>query len=327
MPLSYFSAAQVHAALGYALLAQALREAFREGCTAPLRHVHDVTGAGDRLLLMPAWRPGKDLGVKLATVFPRNRERGAATVSALYVLLDGATGHPRALIDGEALTLRRTAAASALASSYLSRADSATLLVIGTGALAPHMARAHCAMRPIAKLLLWGRSAERAQALAAQLRGEGLPAQALADLASGLAHADIVSCATTATEPIVRGALLRRGTHVDLVGGFTPQMREGDDELIARAGIFVDSYAGALSEAGDLVQPLARGIISRERVRAELAELVSGAHPGRQGQEEITLFKSVGTALEDLCAARLVLELAPVQAQSECAAKRERTSP
>ena len=310
MQLPFFSAEQVHAALGYKLLAEALREAFREGCVAPLRHVHNVTGAGDRLLLMPAWRPGKDLGVKLVTVFPRNRERGAATVSALYVLLDGATGHPRALIDGEALTLRRTAAASALASTYLSREDSATLLVIGTGALAPHMARAHCALRPIAKLLLWGRSPEQAQALAAKLRDEGLPAQALADLAQGLARADIVSCATTATAPVVRGGLLRPGTHVDLVGGFTPQMREADDDLIACAEIFVDTYAGALKEAGDLVQALASGVLMRERVRAELAELVAGAHPGRQGREEITLFKSVGTALEDLCAARLVLERA-----------------
>jgi ornithine cyclodeaminase len=311
MQLPFISAAQVHAALGYKFLAEALREAFREGCTVPLRHVHDVTGGGDRLLLMPAWRPGKDLGVKLATVFPRNRARGAATVSSLYVLLDGATGHPRALIDGEALTLRRTAAASALASTYLSREDSASLLVIGTGALAPHMARAHCALRPIAKLMLWGRTPERAQALAAQLQGEGLPAQAIADLRSGLADAGIVSCATTATEPVVRGALVHPGTHVDLVGAFTPQMREGDDELIARAEIFVDSYAGALSEAGDLVQALESGVLSRERVRADLAELVAGTHPGRRHRDEITLFKSVGTALEDLCAARLVVERTP----------------
>ena len=308
MQLPFYSADQVHAALAYAPLAEALRAAFERGCTVPLRHVHDVTGEGDRLLLMPAWRPGEDLGVKLVTVFPRNRERGVATVSALYVLLDGATGHPRALIDGEALTLRRTAAASALAAAYLARKDSATLLVIGTGALAPHMARAHCSLRSIAKLLVWGRNPAQAQALAAQLQDEGLPAQALADLERGLAEADIVSCATTATEPIVRGALLRPGTHVDLVGGFTPQMREGDDDLIARAEIFVDSYAGALKEAGDLVQPLAKGVLARERVRAELAELIGGAHPGRGSASEITLFKSVGTALEDLCAACMVLE-------------------
>jgi ornithine cyclodeaminase/alanine dehydrogenase-like protein (mu-crystallin family) len=317
MQLPFFSAAQVHAALGYTLLAEALRDAFREGCSVPLRHVHEVNGEGDRLLLMPAWRPGKDLGVKLVTVFPRNRERGAATVSALYVLLDGASGQPRALIDGEALTLRRTAAASALAATYLARPDSARLLVIGTGALAPHMARAHCALRPIATLMLWGRNPQRAEALAAQLRGEGLPARALADLPSALANADIVSCATSATEPVVRGALLRPGTHVDLVGGFTPQMREGDDALIARAEIFVDSYAGALGEAGDLLQPLASGVLVRARVRAELSELAAGAHPGRRSRDEITLFKSVGTALEDLCAARLVVAHAAAQVRAE----------
>ena len=313
MQLPFLSAGEVHAALDYKALAGALREAFREGCTVPLRHVHDVTGKGDRLLLMPAWRPGEALGVKLVTVFPRNRARGVATVSALYVLLDGESGHPRALIDGEALTLRRTAAASALASTYLSRKESATLLVLGTGALAPHLARAHCALRPMEKLLLWGRNPERARALAAQLRDDGLPAQAQADLAQGLAQADIVTCATTATEPVVRGALLRPGTHVDLVGGFTREMREGDDDLIMRAQIFVDSYAGALKEAGDLVQPLASGVLVRERVLAELAELVAGTHPGRRTAHEITLFKSVGTALEDLCAARLVLARSPAQ--------------
>jgi len=313
MQLPFLSAAEVHAALDYRLLAEALRAAFRAGCVAPLRHVHDVTGEGDRLLLMPAWRPGEDLGVKLVTVFPRNRGHGVATVSALYVLLDGATGHPRALIDGEALTLRRTAAASALASTFLARENSAVLLVIGTGALAPHMARAHCALRPISKLLLWGRHPARARALAAQLHGEGLPARALADLPEALAQADIVCCATTATEPVVRGELVRSGTHVDLVGGFTRDMRESDDALIARAEIFVDTYAGALQEAGDLVQPLASGVLARARVCAELAELVAGTHPGRRSADEITLFKSVGTALEDLCAARLVLECAPVQ--------------
>lgn len=307
MQVPYFSADEVHAALDYAALAEALREAFLQDWTVPLRHVHDVTGRGDRLLLMPAWRAGEALGVKLATVFPRNRERGVATVSALYVLLDGATGHLLALLDGEALTLRRTAAASVLAARYLAREDSATLLVVGTGALAPHMARAYCALRPIRSLLLWGRRAERAQESAAKLGREGLPACAIDDLGAALAQADIVCCATTATEPVVRGALVRPGTHVDLVGGFAPKMREVDDDLLARAEIFVDTYAGALKEAGDLVQPLASGALQRERIVAELAQLASGAHPGRRRAGEITVFKSVGTALEDLCAARLVL--------------------
>ena len=289
------------------MLVAALRDAFRVGANSPVRSSYPVTAAGDRLLLMPAWA-GDSLGVKIVTVFPANRARGLASVSALYLLLDGATGHPLALIDGEALTLRRTAAASALAATYLARQNSKRLLVVGTGALAPYMAAAHCAVRPIERVLVWGRSVERARATAARLAADGLPAEACADLAAGLAAADIVTCATTAREPVVRGALVRPGTHVDLVGAFTVEMRESDDELVQRAEVFVDTFAGALKEAGDLVQPIAAGAIAREHVRAELADLVSGRHPGRQTGEAVTLFKSVGTALEDLCAARLVYE-------------------
>jgi ornithine cyclodeaminase len=221
-----------------------------------------------------------------------------------------ASGCPVALIDGEAVTLRRTAAASALAATYLARADSKTLLVVGTGALAPYMAAAHCALRAIERVLVWGRSAEHAAATAARLATDGPPAEICTDLAAGLAVSDIVTCATTAREPIVRGSLVRPGTHVDLVGAFTPEMRESDDALVERAEVFVDTFAGALKEAGDLVQPIAAGAIAREHVRAELADLVTGRHPGRGSAEAVTLFKSVGTALEDLCAARLVHERA-----------------
>ena len=295
----------VHAALDWRSLVDALRAAFAAGATAPVRASHEVTAAGDRLLLMPAW-DGAGLGVKIVTVFPRNRERGLASVAALYLLMDGATGHPVALIDGEALTLRRTAASSALASSYLSRTDATTLVVVGAGALAPYMAQAHCAVRPIERVLVWGRHADRAERTAAQLASIGLPARAIARLEDGLAAADIVTCATTAREPVVRGAQLRPGTHIDLVGAFTREMREGDDDLVARAEVFVDTRAGALKEAGDLVQPIERGVFARENVRAELSDLARGDHPGRRSADEVTLFKSVGTALEDLCAARLV---------------------
>jgi len=287
-----------------------LRSAFAVGAEAPVRSSFSVTPQGDRLLLMPAWRAGHDLGVKLVTVFPRNPERGLASVSALYVLLDGATGHPRALIDGEALTLRRTAAASALASTFLSRQDSRCLLVVGTGALAPYQAAAHCAVRSLERVLVWGRSSERAKAVARDLQAEGLPAEPVATLAAGLAEADIVTCATTAREPVVRGALVKPGTHVDLVGAFTRGMRECDDALVLKAEVFVDTFAGAFKEAEDLLQPIESGAIGRDHVRAELADLVCGRHPGRRAPPEVTLFKSVGTALEDLCAARLVLERA-----------------
>jgi len=307
--LPYFAAEEVHARLDFPTLIDALRDAFARGASVPQRHVHTVRAAdGARLLLMPAWREGEALGVKLVTVFPGNRERGASTVAALYILLDGATGHPRALLDGEALTLRRTAAASALASSYLSRPESKTLLVVGAGALAGYMALAHCAARAIERVLVWGRTAARAEALVARLRAEGLPALRAARLEEALGVADVVSCATTAREPVLRGAWVRPGTHVDLVGGFTPEMREADDELLARAAIFVDTRGGALAEAGDLVQPIAQGRFGPERIHAELAELCSGAKPGRAAAADVTVFKSVGTAIEDLCAATLVVD-------------------
>ncbi|HEY8245300.1 MAG TPA: ornithine cyclodeaminase family protein [Casimicrobiaceae bacterium] len=304
-PIPMISAADVHAALAWRPLIDALRAAFVAGATAPVRSSHAVTPDGDRLLLMPAW-DGTGLGVKIVTVFPRNHERGIASVGALYVLMDGTTGHPLALIDGEALTLRRTAASSALASTYLSREDARTLVVVGTGALAPYMAEAHCAVRDISRVLVWGRHPDRAERTAATLAERGLPARAVATLDRALAEADIVTCATTAREPVVRGAWVRGGTHVDLVGAFTREMRESDDDLVARAEVFVDTYAGALKEAGDLVQPIDDGAITREHVRAELAELASGTHAGRADRDAVTLFKSVGTALEDLCAARLV---------------------
>jgi ornithine cyclodeaminase/alanine dehydrogenase-like protein (mu-crystallin family) len=305
--IPHYSAEQVHAALDYRGLIERLRQAFAQGASVPLRHAHKVNEHENaRLLLMPAWREGEALGVKIVTAFPGNAERGAATVAATYVLLDGSTGHPLALIDGEALTLRRTAAASALASSFLSRPESKTLLVIGTGKLAPYMAAAHAAVRRFARVLIWGRAANKAVALAARLVEHGLSAEPATELRRALSEADIVTCATTAVLPVVRGADVRPGTHVDLVGGFTPSMREADDELVAKGSVFVDTYAGALAEGGDVVEPIRSGVLKRSDVRAELAELCRGERKGRSGAEEITLFKSVGTALEDLAAAQMV---------------------
>jgi ornithine cyclodeaminase len=227
-------------------------------------------------------------------------------VSSLYFLLDGQTGQPRAMIDGEALTNRRTAAASALASDYLSRPDSRTLLVVGTGHLAPHLVAAHCAIRPIEKVLVWGRNSQRALALADTLVRQGINAASAADLAEALPQADIVSCATTSTEPLVKGALLRPGTHLDLVGAFTPRMRESDDDAVLRSRVFIDTYAGALAEAGDLLQPIAAGRWSADRICGDLHELTNGTKSGRLDRNEITLFKSVGAAIEDLTAASLL---------------------
>jgi ornithine cyclodeaminase len=308
--LRSFTAEEVHAGLGYDRLVDALREAFRcNDVEKPLRNVHQVTGgpAPAILLTMPAWREGDMIGVKLVNVFPGNAEKGLSAVSSVYALFSGATGQPLAIIDGEALTNRRTAAASALASTYLSREDAATLLVVGTGNLARHLAEAHCAVRPISRVLVWGRNPARAEAMSAELRAKGLPAEPAPDLARATPEADIVSCATTAREPLVRGADLKPGTHLDLVGAFTRDMRETDDEAVLRASVFVDTYAGAFAEAGDLLQAVAAAW-STDRTRAELHELCAGSKEGRRSAEEITLFKSVGTALEDLTAAKLLME-------------------
>lgn len=320
--IRFYAADAVHAALPWPRLIDALAAAFARGAQVPLRHAHRLSDS-DTLLLMPAWRDpaagaaatdrspdAGALGIKLVTVMPGAAARGAATVAAVYLLLDRATGEPRAVIDGEALTLRRTAAASVLAARYLACRDAEHLLVVGTGRLAPMLARAYCADRRITRLSVWGRHATRAQTVAQELRDEGLPARAAEDLEAAAREAQIISCATTSTGPLVHGSWLADGTHLDLVGGFTRTMREADDAAVARARIAVDTFAGALAEAGDLTQPLERGVISRDQVVAELAQLVRGEVTGRTDARQITLFKSVGTALEDLAAAEIVAQSA-----------------
>ncbi|HEX5452611.1 MAG TPA: ornithine cyclodeaminase family protein [Stellaceae bacterium] len=306
---------EVHRLLDYPSLVKALREMFRDGCEVPPRHHHVIpaappTAGPGTLLLMPAWQPGRALGVKAVTVFPDNaRRRAMPAVHGTYLLLDPATGMPAALIDGTALTARRTAAASALAAAFLAREDSAVHLVVGTGALAPHLAAAHRAVRPIGRTLVWGRDPAKAAALAARLSEQGIPSAPASDLAAAVAAADIVTCATLARTPLIRGAWLKPGTHLDLVGGFTPEMREADDEAVRRARVYVDTEM-AIREAGDIVRPLRSGALARERIAGDLFSLVRGACRGRQEVGEITLFKSVGSALEDLAAARLAFERA-----------------
>ena len=303
-------AAAVRAATPWPDLIAAIAAAVAEdAATAPERHVHPVGlpgGGTGSLLLMPAWVDGEVIGVKTVTYVPSNAGTDVPTVNAVYVLFDGRTGEPHAVLDGGELTDRRTAAVSALAGSRLARADAERLLVVGTGRLSPNMARAHAAVRPLSSIEVWGRRPEAAAAVASRLRAEGLPAEASADLDAGVGRAEIVSCVTGATEPLVRGELLAPGTHLDLVGSFRPDMRESDDEAAARATIFVDSVAGALM-SGDLAQPIADGVITEDSVVADLQALAAGDHPGRTSPDEITLFKSAGFAAADLAAARLAL--------------------
>lgn len=307
------SAAEVDHALTFPGLVETLRTAFRDGAVQPVRHHHAVErpdGAASTLLLMPAWTDfhgaggsaGGHIGVKIVTVSPDNNALGKPAVMGLYLLLNGATGEPQALIDGQRLTQWRTACASALAASYLAREDASRLLVVGAGALSPFLAKAHCAVRPIESIRVWNRTLANAEKVAAGLRAEGLNASAASDLDAEIGEADIISSATITTTPLIKGALLRPGTHVDLVGGFTPAMRESDDDAIARSRVYVDTRAGATKEAGDIVQPLASGVLKPDAIVADLHELARGQKKGRESAAEITLFKSVGAALEDLAA-------------------------
>ncbi|KJC50620.1 ornithine cyclodeaminase [Bradyrhizobium sp. LTSP849] len=308
--LPYLTAPEINAGLDYPRLIDALDEAFRSlSERMPVRQRYDVgtTRSPGHLLTMPAWERGHSLGVKLVTVFPENAAFGLGAVSSVYVLLNAVTGQPRAIIDGEALTNRRTAATSALASRYLSRSDSSTLLLVGTGRLASCLPEAHRAVRSISKIIVWGRSRQRAITLANELIKMGFDARATDDLITSLNEADIVSCATTSREPIVTGRHLRPGTHLDLVGAFTPDMRESDDDAVCRSRVFVDTIAGALTEAGDLLQPIAAGRWSADDVCADLHQLAAGTSAGRLSLDEITLFKSVGSAIEDLVAASLLI--------------------
>lgn len=308
--LRLFDAAAIARALPYLELVDALAGAFADGVRAPIRHHHEIPRSHPEpatLLLMPAWRQDRDTGVKLVHVCPGNESRGLPVVQGLYVLFDGPTGTPRAVLDGTELTLRRTAAASALACRHLARSDATTLLMIGAGALAFHLVRAHAAVRPVRQVLLWNRTLERARLLAERLAAEGLAVEIVADRTAALARADIVSCATLSREPLVLGRHLRPGTHVDLVGAFRPDMRESDDELMRRARVFVDTREGALAEAGDILQAIASGALRAEDLAGDLYDLCGGRVAGRGDPAEITVFKSVGSAIEDLVAASLVL--------------------
>lgn len=309
-----YDADAVEAALDPARLVASLRDAFRADISVPLRHHHSIPlgdGHSDAtLLLMPAWdgaAPPRHIGVKAVTVHPDNPARGLPSVQGTYLLLDGETGTPTAMIDGPALTARRTAAASALAASYLARRDAARLVVIGTGRLAPELITAHAAVRPITHATIYGRDPAKARAVADAFSGAPFTVEAVSDLDTAIAHADILSCATTARAPVFDGTWLPAGIHVDLVGGFRPDMREADDNAITRATVFVDTRAGACKEAGDIAAPLASGLLSEADIAADLFDLCRDLHPGRTGDGEITLFKSVGTAIEDMAAAELLV--------------------
>ena len=309
--LRFVSAAEIDKILDFPSLIAALHEAFRADIETPLRHHHAIARDDGEaaLLLMPAWtreKAGSFLGTKTVTVFPGNLAKGLGSVAGTYLLMSGDTGEPLVTIDGHRLTLWRTAAASALAAKYLAREDASHLLLIGAGALAPYLARAHAAVRPIKKVSIWNRSPQRAQDLSKELSGEAFKTEIAGSAEAAARDADIVTCITLSPTPVLEGDWLKPGAHLDLVGAFRPNAREADDAAISRAKVSVDTRRGALKEAGDIVIPIAAGILKESEVQGDLFDLCRGRAKGRESASEITLFKSVGTAIEDLAAAMLV---------------------
>jgi ornithine cyclodeaminase len=313
MELTIVDDEQVTALTPWPALIDAIRDAFRRGGVSPARHQHSIPGnARDdiNLLLMPAWTRDGDFGIKLATVAPSNAALGHPTLHGVYVLFSGATGIPRAILDAGALTARRTAAASALASRYLSRPDSKTLLVIGTGRVARQLIAAHCSVRPVDEVRIWGRNATHAKDAAdAASRETGIRCVCVPDVKTGASGADIISSATPSEEPLLLGGWVGPGTHVDLVGAYKPTMCEADAELIGKADrLFIDTMEGAKDEAGDLIQAVQAGSFSFDEIAGDLYRMSSGDTSLRNDSNEITLFKSVGSALQDLAAAQLCVQ-------------------
>ena len=309
--MQFFDAAAVRARLPLSRLLEAFDEALRAEVHVPLRINHgiEVPGLPDAsLLLMPAWRTGRHIGVKLVTVFPGNATRGERSVAAVYVLFDATNGVPIATLDGEELTACRTAGASAYAANKLARRDARRLVMVGAGRQSRGLIDAHRHVRAIDEVIIWSRTAAHAEAKAAECTRDGIPAHASTDLEAAVAGADIVSCATLSTSPLVLGRWLKPGTHLDLVGAFKRQMRETDDEAMTLADlIVVDDRQAALAEGGDIVQAIASGALSPSDVAAELRDFARGTHPGRTRDDQITVFKSVGFALEDFAAAGAVV--------------------
>lgn len=307
------SAAELRSVLHHRMLIERLRQSFRAGVEAPPEHRHRVEtyGASDAaLLLAPAWQVNQSVGVRVDSVFPDNAGGDLPIVQGVYLLADGKTGVPQALLESSAALGRRSgAAASALAASYLARPDAERLLVVGTGPLALELVEAHTAVRTIRHVLVWGRDPQKARRIAARFHRPKFRIEATGDLEGAVRGADIVACATAAREPLIRGDWLRPGQHLDLLGGVTPEMREADDGCIRRSRVFVDCRDRKAVEAGDIAQPMTSGLLTAEDIAGDLFDLSRGERAGRRFYDQITLFKSVGTALADLCAAQMAVEM------------------
>ena len=315
--MRFFDADQVHTACAYPALVDALARFHLEETELvddQLLTQPAPAGGEDILFLRSAWKRGRALGTKVITGFWNNpATNGHPAVHAIYCLFDGETGRPLAVLDGTALTLRKTAADSALGTCYLARTDTKRLLMAGAGAMAPHLIMAHKAIRPsIREVAVWNRTRDKALAVIAGLETEptmkGVVITVADDLADAVGHADLVSTATGTRTPIIKGEWLQPGTHLDLVGAFKPDMREADDEAIRKSSIFVNARQSTIDHIGEIAIPLATGVITVDHILADHIDLARGNHPGRTSADEITFFKNGGGGHLDLMTARFVTE-------------------
>ena len=292
----------------FSSLTNELKQGFsNKNIIVPLRHHHDFpnpeVGADSTMLLMPAWNPSKNAGVKIVTISPENGKFNLPSINGTYIYFDATTGELKALFDAKCITTKRTAASSALASSFLSRENSSSLLMIGTGALSINLIKAHASVRPISEVYVWGRNINKAQTVCDKLTDESFSVKTIQNIEDKISEVDIISCATLSKNPLIYGRLLKNGQHIDLVGAYKKDMREADNETITKSSLFLDTWQGGLKESGDIVIPIREGIIKAEDIKADLFELCLYEKKGRKSTKEITLFKSVGHALEDLVAA------------------------
>lgn len=289
-------------------------EAIREGHRRKKAVISDslLESAGRKLLVRSAWIEGLGIGVKAMSVYPDNPSRTPPipSIQGQVLLYDDDTGSVSAVVDGEEVTKWKTASDSALGSDLLSRQDSETLLMVGAGTMAEPLIRGHVSVRPsLKRLLIWNRTASRAEALAKSIDDLGREIRIVSDLDASIGSADILCSATMSQDPVIFGRHLRPGCHVDLIGAYTPAMREADDEVLRRGRIFVDSYDSTIDHIGELKIPIAEGTISRDDVLGDFYTLVAG-QAGRRSDEDITVFKNGGGAHLDVMTSQAIASAA-----------------
>ncbi len=294
----------VELSLDFAELADALDVGFKNDIVTPDR-IHLPYGENNLLLLMPSWTDSGFLGVKIITLHPKNAELRKPTIQGAFMLFNSETGEPMAQIDAQALTNWRTAATSLLAARYLASPKRKKMLLLGTGNLAPYLVRAHTSLHDYDHIGIWGRNPDKAFSLSNNLKKYQIETSVRTDLKEAVCEADLITTATMSLAPLINGAWLKKGCHLDLVGSYKLEMREADDEAVRRSSVFIDTLH-AIEETGDLATPLSTGVITKEDISGTLSDLCRKVIRGRIFDDEITLFKSVGHASEDLIAAGLV---------------------